>query len=102
MHARKIFIKMPPLTSIKDHQIIIPFSENLIDLIGTSESSIRNIHFKDIIFRHSAWGIPLRGYAGIQATYFDPRPNKGKGWSVVPAAVHATFADSCTFQNCYF
>ncbi len=98
----KVAIKIAQGSSIDDHEVIIPQSEGLISLHGLSQQMIKNIHFENIHFQHSAWHIPALGYGGVQATHFDPRPNFSHGWSVVPAAVQATYADSCTFAGCSF
>lgn len=100
--ARRIYLKLPTDQNINELEIIVPASAGLLQLKGTEERPIRNIRIENISFRHSAWEIPSAGYAGIQATHFDPRPDKGAGWSVVPAAVTAIHADRCTFTNCRF
>jgi hypothetical protein len=99
---RRVYLQLPSGQKAGDLEIIVPIAEGLLELKGTEQQPIRNIHVENITFRHSAWQIPPAGYAGIQATHFDPRPNEGKGWSVVPAAVSTSFADGCVFNNCKF
>ena len=99
---RKIWLRLPQDVDIKNLHITIPVSEGLVVLRGAKNQPIKNIHFQGISFHHSTWEIPKMGYGGIQATHFDPRPNLRKGWSVVPAAVAASYADSCSFQDCTF
>ena len=98
----KIFVKMPSEEVMDDHLCIIPISNNLIHLEGTPENPLHNISFEGITFRHSAWYIPLNGYAGVQAAHYDPRPKHDMGWSVVSAAISGEFIDSCIFRNCIF
>ena len=98
----KIAIKIPEHLSSDDLEITIPQSEGLVVLEGSMDQLIKNVSFENIHFQHSAWPLPELGYGGIQATHFDPRPNLGKGWSVVPAALYAKFADSCGFERCTF
>ncbi|MCB0628250.1 MAG: right-handed parallel beta-helix repeat-containing protein [Saprospiraceae bacterium] len=100
--ARRIYLKLPAAQDINELEIIVPVAEGLLELEGTEEQPIRNVQIENVIFRHSAWNIPDAGCAGIQATYFDPRPNSGTGWSVVPAAVTTTYADQCIFTHCRF
>ncbi|NND06521.1 MAG: right-handed parallel beta-helix repeat-containing protein [Saprospiraceae bacterium] len=99
---QQIAIKLPENTSPKDLRIVVPISAGILRLNGSQDDKLSNVHFNNIQFQHSAWTIPKMGYGGIQATHFDPRPNLGTGWSVVPAAVYATYMDSCTFSNCSF
>lgn len=99
---RRVYLQVPADQDIEALEIIVPVSQGLLDLKGTEERPIRNIHIENITFRHSAWQLPAAGYAGIQATHFDPRPNTGAGWSVVPAAVTAAYADRCSFTDCRF
>ncbi len=68
---------------------------------GTEKQPVKNIHFEGIAFRNSAWQIPEMGYCGVQACHFDPRPTVA-GWSVVPAAVNANWAENCSFTSCTF
>ena len=100
--SQQIAIKLPENTSPNDLRIVVPISSGILRLNGSQDAKLRNVHFNNIQFQHSAWTIPNMGYAGIQATHFDPRPNLGKGWSVIPAAVHASYVDSCIFKNCSF
>lgn len=98
----RVYLKLPAGQDANKLEVIVPMSEGLLQLKGTKEEPIRNIHIENISFQHSAWDIPAMGYGGIQATHHDPRPNEGKGWLVVPAAVTANFADACVFTNCRF
>ncbi len=97
----KIRLKLPETENPDNLEIFIPFSEGLISMEGDENQPVRNIHFDGITFRHSAWEIPEKGYCGVQACHFDPRP-AGSEWSVVPAAVRADWAEDCTFSNCVF
>ncbi len=96
-----VYIKLPEALNPEDQEITFPVSEGLIILKGSEDRRIANIHFQGITFEHSAWEIPGKGYCGVQACHFDPRPDKGS-WAVVPAAVHAEWADNCSFEGCSF
>jgi hypothetical protein len=98
----RIYIRIADTMDMEKLHIEIPRSKGLVQIQGMETQPVKNIHFKGISFNCSAWDIPEFGYGGIQATYHDPRPNIGKGWSVVPAAVHASYADGCSFEECSF
>ncbi len=97
----KILLKLPENINPENLNIYIPVSEGLIEVKGSVNKSVRNIHFEGITFRHSAWNIPLKGYCGVQACHFDSRSEQN-GWKVVPAAIKAAWAENCTFKNCLF
>ncbi len=96
-----LLLKLPENENPENLRIVIPVSNGLLHLLGTENSQLKNIHFDGIAFENSAWNIPENGYCGVQACYFDPRPDTA-GWSVVPAAVYAEWAENTTFKNCTF
>ncbi|MBN1986414.1 MAG: right-handed parallel beta-helix repeat-containing protein, partial [Prolixibacteraceae bacterium] len=95
----KIMAKFPEYINPNQTETTIPVAEGLVVFQGGKNHPVKNIHFEGITFCHSAWNIPLAGYCGIQACHFDPRPQSG-GWSVVPAAITANWAENCSFVNC--
>jgi len=97
----KIYLKLPENKLPKDLKIIVPISEGLVNIEGQKNKAIKNIHFEGITFRHCAWQIPEMGYCGVQACHFDSRP-AAEGWTVVPAAIKAEWAENITFENCSF
>jgi hypothetical protein len=97
----KILLKLPESENPANLEIVVPFSEGLIFMNGTENQPVENIHFEGITFRNSAWEIPELGYCGVQACHFDPRPPV-LGWSVVPAAIKADWAQNCSFSGCTF
>ncbi len=97
----RLYLKLPESVRPENLKITVPLSKGLIVLEGNEGQMIKNIHFDGIAFKHSSWELPEKGYCGVQACHFDPRPGK-EGWSVVPAAVTATWAENCTFNNCSF
>jgi len=98
---KKILLKLPESENPANLEIVVPFSEGLIFMNGTENKPVENIHFEGISFRNSAWEIPELGYCGVQACHFDPRPPI-TGWSVVPAAIKAEWAEDCSFSGCTF
>ncbi len=99
--TKKIVLKLPDSENPANLEIVIPFSNGLVVLEGSEKHAVRNIHFEGITFRNAAWAIPEKGYCGVQACHFDPRP-KELGWNVVSAAVEARWAENCSFENCSF
>lgn len=96
-----IMLKLPGSVNIESEKAVIPLSEGLVLIEGTENNPAGNIHFEGISFFHSAWEIPARGYGGVQACHYDGRTGD-TGWSVVPAAIMAVWAENCTFTNCRF
>ena len=98
--TRKVYLKLPENINPELAQIVVPFSESLIQINGEEKHPIKNIHFEGISFKHCAWKIPDAGYCGVQACFFDARPKSG--WSEVPAAIKVEWAENCAFENCTF
>ncbi len=98
--SRKVYLKLPENMNPELAQIVVPFSESLIQIKGDKNQLVENIHFDGISFKHCAWEIPDAGYCAVQACYFDARPKKG--WVEVPVAIKVEWAENCTFDNCTF
>lgn len=96
-----ISLKLPENLNPENLKIVVPVSNGLLQLKGTENNPIKNIHFEGITFENCAWNIPENGYCGVQACHFDPRPDN-LGWSVVPAAIYAEWTENATFKNCAF
>lgn len=104
-----LWLQLPPDQNPNKQEIIIPVSEGLVKLIGSQKQPLKNITIKNLIFEHSAWTIPSRGYAGVQACHYDNRSgttnsgvpgSKKKGWAVVPAAIKGEWVENSTLTNC--
>lgn len=98
---QKFMLKLPEGANPSDFQMTVPFSEGLISIIGAENQSVKNIHFEGIAFQFSKWEIPEKGYCGVQACHFDPRPSSD-GWAVVPAAISSVWAEDISFTGCSF
>ena len=99
--SKKLILKLPENVTPENYQIFIPVSEGLISIAGKENQPVKNIHFEGITFQFSKWEIPEKGYCGVQACHFDPRP-LNKGWAVVPAAITSVWAENITFSGCTF
>ncbi len=97
-----LYLLLPDGKSPQNLGVTVPVTgPHLVVMEGSEESTVRNIAFEGIAFQYCSWQIPEKGYAGIQACHFDPRP-ASDGWSVVPAAIMATWAENCSFSGCSF
>jgi len=96
---------------------IIPVLETLVQIEGTPEDPVTNLHFKGITFAHTAWQRPAeQGHVPLQAGMFllDAKKLSPKGtpyhpgldnlaWiGRPPAAVSVKNARHVTFENCTF
>ncbi|MDI1322808.1 MAG: right-handed parallel beta-helix repeat-containing protein [Algoriphagus sp.] len=99
--SKKFILKLPEGINPNNLQVVVPLSEGLISIIGEENQPVKNIHFEGITFQFSKWEIPEKGYCGVQACHFDPRPSTG-GWSVVPAAITSVWAENISFKGCSF
>ncbi len=98
---QKFLLKLPESVNASDLQLVVPISEGLISIVGKEDQPVNNIHFEGIVFQFSKWNIPEKGYCGVQACHFDPRPS-AEGWAVVPAAISSIWAENVSFTECSF
>jgi len=98
--TKKVYLKLPENINPEQAKIVVPFAESLIQLTGSENKPIQNIHFDGITFQHCSWPIPEMGYCGVQACNFDARPENG--WKEIPATIKLEWAENCTFHNCSF
>lgn len=79
----------------------VPLLEHLIEVRGSQERPVRNLHFSGLAFMHSRYTPSENGWAGIQASMHDLRSEDGgankRGF--VPAAVELEFAKNCSIRN---
>ena len=97
-----VYLILPDGQTPQSLSVTVPVTgPHLVVMEGSQESKVRNIAFEGIAFQYCSWHIPEKGYAGIQACHFDPRP-ASDGWSVVPAGIMASWAENCSFSGCSF
>jgi len=73
---------------------VAPRSVHLLQVQGTAERPVRNLHFDGIGFEHSAWPLPEGNYHGIQACH---HATGGEvNWAVVPCALTFEYAEGCS------
>ncbi len=79
----------------------VPKLMRLVEIAGTPEQPVRNLHFEGLQFMHTGWAPPEGGYLGIQACHF----TTGTHWEIsslgiVDAAIQGEHVESCTFTGC--
>lgn len=115
---KTFLLQLPPSQNANELEIITPVSEGILILSGTKDRPLKNLRFKDLVFEHSAWTIPARTYAGVQACHYDSRVDsknrtsptaiqtnatpKAPGWAVVPAAIQGDWVENSSFDGCIF
>ena len=79
-------------------EVVAPVLDQLLEIAGTDEQLVRNVHFKGLSFQHAQWPWPPWGFAGDQAgAMYAPEP---EGFGFVGEAILWRFADSCSLTNC--
>ena len=83
-------------------EAIIPNSSKLLSITGDFENreQVGYMNFEGIIFEHTAWLLPEKGYCAAQACFYDDRIKNGETWAVVPPAIELNLAANCNFTNC--
>jgi hypothetical protein len=101
-NERMLYLMLAGGADPEHMKIMVPVTgPHLMVIEGCEQQKVRNLSFEGITFSYCSWLIPEKGYAGIQACHFDPRP-ASHGMSVVPAAVYVKWAENCTFSRCTF
>lgn len=83
--------------------IVAPRLSQVLQVLGTPEQPVRNIHFEGLEIAHSNWQPPDYGFHGFQAAFFilsqEEDPDKKRKRDAAPAAIHWEFAERCSFRN---
>lgn len=80
-------------------EVIAPVLERLVEVKGTPESPIRNLHFRGLSFHHCGCQLPEGGYMGIQACHCTLGKNWSRPWSRVPAAVRFDYVQRSSIED---
>ncbi len=90
-------------------KVIAPVLESLVDVSGTPENPVKNLHFRNLRFSHSNWKLPENGYIGTQACNYvggevwNKRPRLSIDGAFTLNRVEKCRVDLCTFSaltNC--
>ncbi|MFO7901307.1 MAG: right-handed parallel beta-helix repeat-containing protein [Planctomycetota bacterium] len=80
-------------------EVIAPAVGRLIEVTGTPDQPVRNLHFKGLSLQYAGWRPPRHGYLGIQACHFTQGRDWKRPWARIPAAVCFNYAEGCGIQN---
>ena len=81
--------------------VVAPVLNRLVEVVGTAEAPVRNLHFRGISFEHTEWPLPAGGYHGIQACHYGtagPKP-PGRRWPGIEPAIFCEFADGVSLAD---
>lgn len=89
-----------PGEDLQTAEVIAPKLTCLLEVQGTPEQPVQNLHFRGLQFAFAEWFPPAGGYLGIQACHF----TTGTGWTEapwgrIPAALRWNDAVSCSFTD---
>jgi hypothetical protein len=87
---------------IDEIEALVPVATKLLCLTGDfkNREQVAYVNFEGIIFEHSSWLLPEKGYCAAQACFYDDRINNGESWAVVPPAIELNLASNCNFISC--
>lgn len=80
-------------------EAVVGVLTRLIEVTGTAEKPVTNLHFQGITFAHSNWPLPEGGYMGIQACHFNTGGSWRQPWGRIPAAICLEHAAGCSLQD---
>ena len=85
---------------IEEIKTIVPVATQLLQIKGNDKKnqSVKNLHFKGLIFEHCALDLPDSGYAGVQATFHTSEEWQGMGKYIAPA-IEFEIVENCCFEN---
>jgi len=80
-------------------EVIAPVLTRLVEVKGTKEKPVRNLHFVGLTFAHTDWQLPQVGYFGVQACHFVKGTGKASIWTRIPCAVRFDYAEGCSVRE---
>lgn len=106
----KLYYKPFPGEVIGQTIIEAPYAKSLLEVKGTPDQPVRNLHFVGLGFEYCRWDIPKHGYAGSQACFHENRDGAinedGRDRNIlrhfVPASVTFTMVEDCSIRSCRF
>ncbi|MBT7301054.1 MAG: hypothetical protein HN849_16155 [Victivallales bacterium] len=93
-----------PEERLADCRFVMPRLTQLMEVRGTAEKPVRNLHFRGLQFRYTDWDFPAYGFNGIQAS-FHTFPDEGQTgwawspWKCTPAALVWEFTEDCSLRD---
>ncbi|MHB9131012.1 MAG: LamG-like jellyroll fold domain-containing protein [Armatimonadota bacterium] len=74
--------------------VMAPVLSKLIEVAGTPDKPVRNLHFRGLQFAFTDWALPRGGYQGIQANHY----REATGLRI-SAAIQFMHAESCSVED---
>lgn len=93
-----------PGESLAACQFVMPRLTRLLEIRGTAEKPVRNLHFRGVQFRYADWAFPAYGFNGVQAS-FHTFPKDGQtgwdwsSWQCIEPAMAWEFAEDCSLRD---
>lgn len=78
---------------------VVPRLTRLLEVVGTPERPVRNLHFKGIRFEHADWDLPAGGYMGVQACHFYTSKHGKTAWERIGAAIQWDYVESSSVTD---
>ena len=89
-----------PGEDMKTTEVIVPvLEERLVEIQGTPERPVRNLHFRGLSFEHTGGRLPELGYMGIQACHHTQGDGWKRPWGRIPAAICLDYAEGCSIED---
>jgi hypothetical protein len=89
-----------PEEDLRNAEVIAPQLTCLLEVQGTPERPVRNLHFQGLQWAYADWFPPEGGYLGIQACHFATGTGwAGNPWGRIDAAIRWNDADSCSLRD---
>ena len=82
-------------------EVIAPVLTRLVDVRGTSQQPVQNLHFRGLRFAHTDGRLPAQGHEGLQAGFFVGGKDWGETdkWDRMDEAVRLEYARSCSVTD---
>jgi hypothetical protein len=95
-----------PGEEIGQATIEAPAIDRLLELRGTQQQPIENVHFRGLRFENADWPLPKLGYYGLQACFHNTIDMKNgdddsrrEYWTYVDPAIRWQYAARCSFRD---
>ncbi|MDP4278075.1 MAG: right-handed parallel beta-helix repeat-containing protein [Bacteroidota bacterium] len=115
--AGKLYYYPRANEQMKEAEVVVPFLETLVTVLGSKEHPVSDLHWKGVTFAHCGWLRPSRqGYVPLQAGMYlldayplqvpgtpDKATLENQAWiGRQPAAVQLQDVRNTSFEGCYF
>lgn len=80
-------------------EVVAPVVDRLLEVRGTPQKPVRNLHFRGLSFQHCNCQLPELGYMGIQACHCTQGESWSRPWSRVPAAIRWDYVERSSLED---